>query len=80
MLEPKLSLFTAYHPKTDRLAERMIRNMEEIIMRFCAYGMEYKDHEGYTNEWFTLLTSIQLSNRTIQNYTTGNTPSLTEKG
>ncbi|MBW0512173.1 hypothetical protein O181_051888 [Austropuccinia psidii MF-1] len=80
MLEPKLELFTAYHPQTDGLAERMIQNMEDIIRRFCAYGMEYKDHEGYTNEWFTLLTAIQLSHSTIQNYITGNTPSLTEKG
>ncbi|MBW0486287.1 hypothetical protein O181_026002 [Austropuccinia psidii MF-1] len=24
----------------------MIQKMEDIIRRFCAYGMEYKDHEG----------------------------------
>ncbi|MBW0535436.1 hypothetical protein O181_075151 [Austropuccinia psidii MF-1] len=36
----------AYHPQTDGLGERMIQTMEDILRRFCAYGMEYKDHEG----------------------------------
>ncbi|MBW0512237.1 hypothetical protein O181_051952 [Austropuccinia psidii MF-1] len=36
---------TSYHPQTDGLAERMIQKMEDIIRTFCAYGMEYKDHE-----------------------------------
>ncbi|MBW0553142.1 hypothetical protein O181_092857 [Austropuccinia psidii MF-1] len=43
----KLSFSTAYHPQTDVLAERMIQKMEDILIRFCPYGMEYKDHEGY---------------------------------
>ncbi|MBW0556857.1 hypothetical protein O181_096572 [Austropuccinia psidii MF-1] len=29
-------------------AERIIHKMEEIIRSFCAYGMEYKDHQGHT--------------------------------
>ncbi|MBW0514790.1 hypothetical protein O181_054505 [Austropuccinia psidii MF-1] len=61
MLGTKLSFSTAYHPQTDGLAERMIQTMEDIIWRFCAYGMEYKDHEGYTNEWVTLLPAVQLA-------------------
>ncbi|MBW0586240.1 hypothetical protein O181_125955 [Austropuccinia psidii MF-1] len=39
----KLSFSTAYHPQTDRLAERMIQTLEDIIMRFCVYGLEFKD-------------------------------------
>ncbi|MBW0519270.1 hypothetical protein O181_058985 [Austropuccinia psidii MF-1] len=46
MLGTKLDLSTDYHPQTDGLAERMIQTMEDILRRFCAYGMEYKDHEG----------------------------------
>ncbi|MBW0517164.1 hypothetical protein O181_056879 [Austropuccinia psidii MF-1] len=34
----KLSFSTAYHPQTDRLAERMIQTLEDMIRRFCAYG------------------------------------------
>ncbi|MBW0498245.1 hypothetical protein O181_037960 [Austropuccinia psidii MF-1] len=35
----KLSFSTAYHPQTDGLAERMIQALEEIIRRFCPYGL-----------------------------------------
>ncbi|MBW0477388.1 hypothetical protein O181_017103 [Austropuccinia psidii MF-1] len=44
ILGTKLSFSTAYHPQKDGLAERMIQTMEDIIRRFCEYGMEYKDH------------------------------------
>ncbi|MBW0501062.1 hypothetical protein O181_040777 [Austropuccinia psidii MF-1] len=54
--------------------------MEEIVRIFCAYGMEYKDHEGYTHDWVTLLTAVQLSYNKSQNSTTGKTPALVEKG
>ncbi|MBW0575322.1 hypothetical protein O181_115037, partial [Austropuccinia psidii MF-1] len=36
----KLSFYTAYHLQTDGLAERIIQTMEDILRRFCAYGME----------------------------------------
>ncbi|MBW0468769.1 hypothetical protein O181_008484 [Austropuccinia psidii MF-1] len=51
----------AFHPQTDGLAERMIQTMEDILRRFCAYGMEYKDHEGYNHDWVTLLPAVQLA-------------------
>ncbi|MBW0486756.1 hypothetical protein O181_026471 [Austropuccinia psidii MF-1] len=50
MLGTKLVFSTAYHPQKNGLAERMIQKMEDILRRFCAYGMEYKDHEGYTHD------------------------------
>ncbi|MBW0504347.1 hypothetical protein O181_044062 [Austropuccinia psidii MF-1] len=34
-----LSFSTAYHPQTDGLAERMIQTFEEMIRRFCTYGL-----------------------------------------
>ncbi|MBW0528760.1 hypothetical protein O181_068475 [Austropuccinia psidii MF-1] len=40
MLGTKFSFSTAYHPQTDGLAERMIQTMEDILRRFCAYGMK----------------------------------------
>ncbi|MBW0508115.1 hypothetical protein O181_047830 [Austropuccinia psidii MF-1] len=80
MLGTKAALSTAYHPQTDVLAERMIQKMEDILRRVCAYCMEYKDHEGYTHDWVTLIPPVQLAYNTSQHYTTGKTPSLVEKG
>ncbi|MBW0481497.1 hypothetical protein O181_021212 [Austropuccinia psidii MF-1] len=34
--------------------------MEEILRRFSAYGIKYKDHEGYTHYLVTLLPEVQL--------------------
>ncbi|MBW0552402.1 hypothetical protein O181_092117 [Austropuccinia psidii MF-1] len=41
--------------------------------------MEYKDHEGYTHDWVTLLPEFQLAYNTSQHFTTGKSPSLVEK-
>ncbi|MBW0480695.1 hypothetical protein O181_020410 [Austropuccinia psidii MF-1] len=80
MLGTKLEFSTAYHPQIDGLAERMIQTMEDILRRFFAYGMEYKNHEGYTHDWVTLLPAVQLAYNTSQHSTTGKTPALVEKG
>ncbi|MBW0552124.1 hypothetical protein O181_091839 [Austropuccinia psidii MF-1] len=45
ILGTKLAFSSAYNSQTHCLAERMIQEMEDIIRRFCAYGMEYKNHE-----------------------------------
>ncbi|MBW0506530.1 hypothetical protein O181_046245 [Austropuccinia psidii MF-1] len=80
MLGTKLAFSTTYHPQTDGLAERMIQKMEDILKGFCAYFMGYKDHEGYTHDWVTLLPDVQLAYNTSQHSTTGKTPALVGKG
>ncbi|MBW0490033.1 hypothetical protein O181_029748 [Austropuccinia psidii MF-1] len=80
ILGTKLAFSTAYHPQTDGPAERMIQTMEDILRRFCAYGVEYKDHEGYTHDWVTLQPAVQLAYNISQNFNTGKSPSLAEKG
>ncbi|MBW0588516.1 hypothetical protein O181_128231 [Austropuccinia psidii MF-1] len=80
MLGTKLSFSTAYPSQTYGLDERMIQTMEDILRRFCAYGMEYKDHEGYTHDWFTLIPAVQLAYNTSQHCTTGKTPAVVKQG
>ncbi|MBW0525578.1 hypothetical protein O181_065293 [Austropuccinia psidii MF-1] len=63
-LGTKLAFSTAYHPQKYVLAERMIQKIEDILRRFCAYRMEYKDHEGYTHDWVTHLPAVQLAYNT----------------
>ncbi|MBW0517325.1 hypothetical protein O181_057040 [Austropuccinia psidii MF-1] len=49
----KLSFSTAYRPQTDGLAKRMIQTLEDMIRRFCAYGLELKELDEFTHYWCT---------------------------
>ncbi|MBW0589302.1 hypothetical protein O181_129017 [Austropuccinia psidii MF-1] len=60
----KLSFSTEYHPQADGLAERMIQTLEDIIRRFCAYGLEFKDLDGFTHDWCTLIPALELEYKT----------------
>ncbi|MBW0586278.1 hypothetical protein O181_125993 [Austropuccinia psidii MF-1] len=60
----KLSFSTAYHPQTDGLAERMSQTLEDMVRRFCAYGLELKDCDGFTHHWCTLLPALELAYKT----------------
>ncbi|MBW0521861.1 hypothetical protein O181_061576 [Austropuccinia psidii MF-1] len=76
----KLSFSTAYHPQTDGLAERMIQTLEEMIRRFCAYGLELKDSDGFTHYWCTLIPARKLAYEASIHSLTGKTPAILEKG
>ncbi|MBW0496701.1 hypothetical protein O181_036416 [Austropuccinia psidii MF-1] len=58
ILGTKLAFSTAYHLQTDEIAERMIQTME--LTEFCAYDMEYEDHEGYIHAWVTLFLAVSI--------------------
>ncbi|MBW0502843.1 hypothetical protein O181_042558 [Austropuccinia psidii MF-1] len=66
----KLSFSTAYHPQTDGLAEIMIQTLEEMIRRFCFYGLEFKDSDGFTHDWCTLIPDLELAYKTLINSST----------
>ncbi|MBW0564529.1 hypothetical protein O181_104244 [Austropuccinia psidii MF-1] len=53
-----------YHPQTDGLAEGMIQALEDIIRRFCAYGLEFKDSDGFTSDWCSLIHALKLAYKT----------------
>ncbi|MBW0542361.1 hypothetical protein O181_082076 [Austropuccinia psidii MF-1] len=63
----KLSFSPAYHPQTDGLAERMVQTLEEMIRRFCAYGLKLKDSDGFTHYWCTLIPAMELAYKTSVN-------------
>ncbi|MBW0546779.1 hypothetical protein O181_086494 [Austropuccinia psidii MF-1] len=75
----KLSFSTAYHPQTDGLAERIIQTFEDMIRRFCAYGLEFKDSDGVTHEWCTLIPALELPHKTSVHSFTGHPPAMLEK-
>ncbi|MBW0546934.1 hypothetical protein O181_086649 [Austropuccinia psidii MF-1] len=75
-----LSFSTSYHPQTDGLAERIIQNVEDMIRRSCSYGLESKDSDGFTHDWCTIIPALELAYKTSVHSSTGQTPSILEKG
>ncbi|MBW0563272.1 hypothetical protein O181_102987 [Austropuccinia psidii MF-1] len=75
----KLSFSTAYHPQTDGLAEKMIQTLEDMVRRLCAYGLEFKDCDGFTHDWCTLLRALELAYITSIHASTNQTPAILEK-
>ncbi|MBW0579135.1 hypothetical protein O181_118850 [Austropuccinia psidii MF-1] len=80
LLGTRLSFSTAYHPQTDGLEERMSQAFEDMIRRFCAYGLEFKDSDGFTHDWCTLIPALELAYKTSIHASTGKTPAMLEKG
>ncbi|MBW0503542.1 hypothetical protein O181_043257 [Austropuccinia psidii MF-1] len=80
LFRTNLSFSAAYHPQTDGLAERMIQTLQEIIRRFCAYGIEFKYYDGFNHYWCTLIPSIELAYKTSIHSSTGKTHAILEKG
>ncbi|MBW0577406.1 hypothetical protein O181_117121 [Austropuccinia psidii MF-1] len=76
----KLSFSTAYHPQTDGLAERMIQTLEDMLRRFCAYGLEFKYCDGFTHDLCTLLPALELACKTSIHASTNQTPANLENG
>ncbi|MBW0487567.1 hypothetical protein O181_027282 [Austropuccinia psidii MF-1] len=74
-----LSFSTAYLPQTDGLTHRMIKTLEDIIGRFCAYGLEFKYSDGFSHVWCTLMPALELAHKTSIQYPTGKTPEMLEK-
>ncbi|MBW0572022.1 hypothetical protein O181_111737 [Austropuccinia psidii MF-1] len=80
LLGKKLSFSTAYHPQTDGLPEGIIQTLEDMMRRFCAYGLEFKDYEGFTHDWCTLIPELELAYTASIHASTGKTPEILEKG
>ncbi|MBW0538684.1 hypothetical protein O181_078399 [Austropuccinia psidii MF-1] len=58
----------------------MIQTLEDMIRQFCAYGLEFKDSDGFTNDWCTLIPALELAYKTSIHSSTVKTPSMLEKG
>ncbi|MBW0476799.1 hypothetical protein O181_016514 [Austropuccinia psidii MF-1] len=76
----KLSFSTAYHQQTDGLAERMIQTLEDMVRRFCTYGLEFKVCDGFTHDWCNLLPALEFAYNASIHSCTNQTPAILEKG
>ncbi|MBW0536573.1 hypothetical protein O181_076288 [Austropuccinia psidii MF-1] len=58
----------------------MIQTLEDMIRRFCAYGLELKASDGFTTNWCTLIPALELAYQTSIHDSTGKTAAMLEKG
>ncbi|MBW0529602.1 hypothetical protein O181_069317 [Austropuccinia psidii MF-1] len=58
----------------------MIQTLEDMIRRLCAYGLEFKDSDGFTHDWCTLIPALEVKYQTSDHSSTGHTPAMLEKG
>ncbi|MBW0482645.1 hypothetical protein O181_022360 [Austropuccinia psidii MF-1] len=54
----------------------MVQTLEDMIRRFCAYGLEFKESDGFTHDWFTLIPALELAYKTSVHSPTGQTPAI----
>ncbi|MBW0541559.1 hypothetical protein O181_081274 [Austropuccinia psidii MF-1] len=76
----KLSISTEYNPGIAGISERIIHNLEGMIRRSCAYGLEFKDSDGFTHDWCTLIPVLELAYKTSIHSSTSKTPAMLEEG
>ncbi|MBW0541628.1 hypothetical protein O181_081343 [Austropuccinia psidii MF-1] len=58
----------------------MIKKLEDMIRGFCTYGLEFKDYDGFTHDWCTLIPALEMEYKTSIHSSTGKTPEMLEKG
>ncbi|MBW0583627.1 hypothetical protein O181_123342 [Austropuccinia psidii MF-1] len=75
----KLSFSTAYQPQTDGLLERIIQNLEDIIRVLSAYGLDFKDSDGFTHDWCTLIPAVELEYKASIHYSISKTTEMLGK-
>ncbi|MBW0516525.1 hypothetical protein O181_056240 [Austropuccinia psidii MF-1] len=85
----KTSIFLSFHNNDtsldtalllwNGLADRVIQTLEDMIRRFCAYGLEFKDSDGFNYDLFTLIPALELAYKTLVHSSTGQTPAMLEK-
>jgi len=80
LLGTKLAFSTAHHPQTDGLAERNIMTLEDLLRRFVAFGISYKDASGNNRDWYSLLPALQMAYNSTVHATTKSTPFEIERG
>ncbi|MBW0540136.1 hypothetical protein O181_079851 [Austropuccinia psidii MF-1] len=58
----------------------MIQTLKDMIRRFCAYWLEFKHSDVFTHDWCTLIVALELAYKISVYPSTGQTPSILEKG
>ncbi|MBW0572676.1 hypothetical protein O181_112391 [Austropuccinia psidii MF-1] len=58
----------------------MIQMLEDMVRRLWAYGLDFKDCDGFNHEWCTLLPALKLAYKTSIHTSTSQALAIIEKG
>ncbi|MBW0561216.1 hypothetical protein O181_100931 [Austropuccinia psidii MF-1] len=58
----------------------MIQTLEDMVRRFCAYGLEFKDCDAFNHDWCTLLPELDLAYEKSIHASTNQPPAILERG
>ncbi|MBW0498104.1 hypothetical protein O181_037819 [Austropuccinia psidii MF-1] len=58
----------------------MIQALKEMVRRLCAHGLKFKDCDGFTHDWCTLLPELELEYKKSIHASTNKTPDILGKG
>ncbi|MBW0590016.1 hypothetical protein O181_129731 [Austropuccinia psidii MF-1] len=58
----------------------MIQTLEDMVRGSGAYGLEFKDCDGFTHDWGTLLPALELEYKTSFHAHTNWTTDVLERG
>ncbi|MBW0584842.1 hypothetical protein O181_124557 [Austropuccinia psidii MF-1] len=51
-----------------------------MVRRLCEYSLEFKDYDGFTHDWCTLLPELEFAYKTSIHASTNQTPAILAKG
>lgn len=43
------------------LGEKILETLIELVQRYCTFGLEFKDKDGYTQDWKTLVPALEIA-------------------
>ncbi|MBW0540833.1 hypothetical protein O181_080548 [Austropuccinia psidii MF-1] len=58
---------------------KIIQSLQDMIIIFSAYALEFKDSSGFTNDLCTLIAALKLAYKTSIHYLTGKAARMLEK-
>ena len=58
----------------------MIQTLEDMIRRYCSFGLSYKDKDGFTHDWISLLPALEYAYNSSKHSITGKVPFELERG
>ena len=51
-----------------------------MLRRFCSYGLEFNNSDGYTHDWFSPIPALEIAYNSSKQYSSREIPHILERG